>query len=233
MDLSLLSIIVLGFLLGIKHATDADHVVAVSTIVSEYKNLLRASWVGISWGIGHATTLFGVGIAVILLRLTIPDNLAALAEFAVGVVLVLLGVLTVRDLVLQRLHLHFHRHDRQVAHLHRHQAEDGHLHGHVLLLRPRSLVTGMIHGLAGSAALMLLVLSTIHSVWLGLLYIVIFDVGAILGMLLLSSVISLPFIFTAARFSRLNDAVRGLAGAISILLGLSIMVEIGLGGGLI
>ncbi|MBI2305643.1 MAG: sulfite exporter TauE/SafE family protein [Chloroflexi bacterium] len=234
MELSLFSIIALGFILGIKHATDTDHVVAVSTIVSEYRNPLKAGMVGVSWALGHGFTLYIIGIGVLLLRLTIPEGLAHWMEFAVGIWLVVLGAWILKDLffnlVLNKLHLHAHSHSSGATHSHIHPADTGHEHQHVpsLVLRPRSIVTGIIHGLAGSAALMLLVLASIRSPWEGLLYILIFDLGTILGMLAISTIISLPFTFTARRFSHLNDGIKVLASVVSISLGILIMVELGL-----
>lgn len=226
-DTGFWAVITLGFLLGIKHALDADHVVAVSTIASQNRSILRSLLVGVFWGIGHTTTLLVVGIAVLVFRITIPPHLALLAEFAVGVVLVFLGISVLRSLWINRIHLHPHTHDETShLHLHGHRATSAHAHEHGLRQGRRPLIVGMFHGLAGSAALMLLVLTTIDSAFWGLLYIVIFGVGSILGMLLISGAIGLPFVLTAGRFRRANELIQGTAGVISIALGLFIMGEI-------
>ncbi len=218
-----------GFLLGVKHALDADHIVAVTTIVSRSNNLLRSALVGLSWGIGHTLTLFIAGFVVLVFKLTIPDRLSLSMEFVVGVLLVLLGVPIVRQLVASRNHTHLHQH-RDKRHLHSHSHRDTPEHDHQHIRRP--LLIGMIHGLAGSGALTILVISTMSSVTQGLIFLLVFGVGSILGMLLFSSLISLPFRLTAKLSLRLNLWVQGTAGLISIVLGLFIMWQTGFAGGL-
>lgn len=218
-----------GFLLGIKHALDADHIVAVTTIVSRSGSLLRAVMVGLSWGIGHTLTLFIVGFAVLVFKLTIPDRLALSMEFVVGVILVLLGVSVMRELVKGRAHVHSHQHgDKRHLHSHSHDEPLEHDHRHIR----KSLLTGMVHGLAGSGALTVLILSTMPSVGQGLLFLLLFGIGSILGMLLFSSFISLPFRFTARFSLNLNLWVQGVAGLASIAFGLFIMWQIGFVAGL-
>jgi high-affinity nickel permease len=216
----------LGFALGLKHALDADHVVAVSTIVSQTRSLKKSSLFGALWGAGHTTTLFLAGLVILIFKLAIPDKLALSFEFLVGMVLVILGVDVLRKIIRDKVHLHRHKHDRLIhAHFHSHKGSPLHSHSH------RSFIVGMIHGLAGSAALMLLVLATVKSIFHGLLYILIFGIGSILGMLITSAIIGLPFVLTA-RFDRINNSVTILAGTISIVLGLIIMYEIGVVNGL-
>jgi high-affinity nickel permease len=209
-----------GLLLGVEHALDADHVVAVSTITSENKSLKASSKVGALWGMGHTLTLLLVGILVLSFKLSIPQKLALGMEFLVGVVLAVLGGSVLYKVLKQKLHLHAHRHDN-LLHEHPHpQTEEDHQHHH------RSLIVGMIHGLAGSSALMLLVLSTIPSFGLGILYILVFGVGSIAGMFVISTLIGLPFVLTN-RFILVNRWIRMIAGIVSILLGISIMVQTG------
>lgn len=215
------AILVLGFMLGLKHALDADHVVAVSAIVSENKNLRKSSLLGVFWGFGHTLTLLLVGLVVLVFKISIPENVALSLEFLVGVVLVVLGLT-----VLKKVHLHFHRHEEEKhIHIHSHKHENSHSHEH------RSFAVGVVHGLAGSGALMLLILATIDTVWQGIFYILVFGLGSILGMLLISTVIGLPFAATA-NFEKLNMRIRVVAGIISILLGIAIIIEIGLVEGL-
>ena len=228
-EATLLTAVVFGFLLGIKHALDADHIVAVTTIVSRSRSLLRSALVGLSWGIGHTLTLFVVGFGVLVFKLTIPDRLSLSMEFVVGIILVLLGVSVIRQLTAGRAHIHVHRHgDNRHLHSHSHDNSPEHTHQHVR----RPLLIGMVHGLAGSGALTVLVLSTMSSVGQGLLFLLLFGIGSILGMLLFSGLISLPFRLTAGLSPRLNLWTQGVAGVISIGFGLFIMWQIGFTGGL-
>ena len=229
MNTTLLTTLVLGFALGMKHALDADHVVAVSTIVSQYRNPLKATLVGIFWGIGHTTTLLLVGIAVIVFKLVIPDQLALSMEFLVGVVLFALGIQILWKYLPKKKHTHVHDHgDEMHAHAHSHLRKESEENVHHHPPRQhRSLLLGMIHGLAGSAALMLLVLSSIQSPVEGVIYILVFGVGSILGMMVISTLIGLPFALSSRRFESLNHTIRFLAGALSTGLGIFLMIDIG------
>lgn len=228
-EVTTLTVLLFGFLLGVKHALDADHVVAVATIVSRSHSLLRSALVGLSWGIGHTLTLFAVGFGVLVFKLTIPDKLALSMEFVVGVMLVLLGVSIVKQLLSGRTHVHLHQHeDKRHLHSHSHQAIREHDHQHIR----RSLLMGMVHGLAGSGTLTLLVVSTMSSVAQGLFFLLLFGVGSILGMLVFSGLIGLPFKFTAGVSHRLNRWIQGVAGVISVGFGLFIMWQAGFTSGL-
>jgi len=230
MHAALLTTLVLGFALGIKHALDADHVVAVSTIVSQYRNPLKATLVGIFWGIGHTTTLLLVGIAVIGFKLVIPDQLALSMEFLVGVILFALGIQILWMYLPKKKHLHVHDHGEKMhvhEHIHIRKGGEDDIQHHAPS-QHRSLLLGMIHGLAGSAALMLMVLSTIESPIEGVIYILIFGVGSILGMMVISTLIGLPFAFSSGRFASLNHTIRFVAGALSVALGVFVMIDIGL-----
>ncbi len=228
-EANILTALFLGVLLGVKHALDADHVVAVTTIVSRSGSILRSALVGLSWGIGHTITLFAAGFAVLVLKLTIPDRMALSMEFAVGVLLVLLGVPLLKQLVVSRAHIHPHQHgDRRHFHSHYHADTPAHDHSHL----KRPLLVGMLHGLAGSGALTLLVLNTMSSVAQGLVFLLVFGAGSILGMLVFSGLIGIPFKLTAGRSLRLNLWVHGAAGFISIVLGLLIMWQTGFAGDL-
>ena len=224
-QLSTFSVLVIGFVLGLQHATEADHLAAVSTIVSEKKNLFTASLVGGLWGIGHTISLFAVGLLVILLKVEISPSIEAKLEACVGAMLVLLGINALRKLFrASKVHVHSHEHDgHKHVHIHAHGAgsiEESHHR-----LSPRSIFIGMVHGLAGSAALMLLVVPTIPSQSVALLYILIFGIGSIGGMMAMSFLIGLPFHFTAGRFDVLNRGIRLVAGVFSLGLGASIIYE--------
>ena len=188
-ELSTFSVLLIGFLLGLRHATDADHLAAVSTIVSEKKNIFSASIIGGLWGVGHTISLFLVGALVIFLKLQISETVEARLEAIVGGMLVILGINALRKLyTAQEIHAHSHAHDGHAhthIHLHKNQLEENSHHR----FSPRSVIIGMVHGLAGSAALMLLVVPTISSPLLALLYILIFGVGSIGGMMLMSFLI--------------------------------------------
>ncbi|MEN3332362.1 MAG: hypothetical protein V7641_1727 [Blastocatellia bacterium] len=230
--LSTASALVFGLVFGLKHAVEADHLAAVSTIVSERKSLLSSSLVGGLWGVGHTIALLVAGLAVLLLNVKIGERTALALEFAVAIMLIALGGTALRRLLSGgRLHLHAHRHGwRAHAHPHVHDAaeeaiKDSH---HRLRFGLRPLVVGLIHGLAGSAALMLLVLSTVTSRMAGLAFIVVFGVGSIGGMMAMSLLLGLPLQLTASRFARTHKAVQVLAAVFSIGLGVMMAYRIGI-----
>jgi len=226
-EATILAALFFGFLLGIKHALDADHIVAVTAIVSRSGSLLRSAIVGLSWGLGHTITLFAAGLAVLVFRLTIPDKLSLGMEFAVGVMLVLLGVPLVWQLLKKKPHVHVHQHGES-SHIHSHSHEEIPEHEHKHIRRP--LLMGMMHGLAGSGVLTLLVLNTMSSVGQGLIFLLVFGVGSILGMVLFSGAIGLPFRFISGRSRQLTVWLRGAAGSVSVVLGLVIMWQMAVAG---
>ena len=261
-----------GFVLGLKHATEADHLAAVTTIVTERSNIWTSALVGGLWGVGHTISLLAAGILVLGLNYQISERTERFLEFGVGIMLVVLGLNVIRKL-LSGGHLHFHSHEHgghehSHPHLHKHADEphphththehDGETHSHShehphgvndhghshetvpvvathhgLRLSPRALIIGMVHGLAGSAALMLLIIPTIESRALGLLYIVIFGIGSIGGMMLMSFLVGLPFRLTDLKLHRFNHILQAAAGIISISLGLYIVYEKGVTEGLL
>lgn len=224
-ELSTFTVLSIGFVLGLQHAVEADHLAAVSTIVSEKKSLFTASLVGGLWGLGHTISLFAVGLLVILLKFQISEAAEVKLEAIVGGMLILLGINALRKLFTARkIHVHTHEHGtREHIHFHTHGREADEPSHH--RFSARSVVIGMVHGLAGSAALMLLVVPTISSPVLALLYILIFGVGSIGGMMAMSFLIGLPIHFTANRFDSLNKAIRLCAGIFSLGLGLAIVYE--------
>jgi ABC-type nickel/cobalt efflux system permease component RcnA len=225
MDGSVIAALSLGFWLGIKHALDADHLVAVSTIVSEHKSLLRSSLIGTFWGLGHTASLFGVGLFVVLLRITVSESVAPFMEIPVALMLIVLGANAVWQAWRERgisIHAHTHMHEGQDEHKHLHihtHQEHNHKH-HMLRLGRRPFLVGLVHGFAGSAVLMLAVLTTMPTVALGLIYIAVFGLGSVGGMLLMSALISLPFVATAQKFTSINKGIRLLAGVFSVAFGL-------------
>ena len=234
MDAGLIAALTLGLLLGMKHALDPDHVVAVSTLVSQYRNPMRAFWVGTSWGLGHTTTLFLAGVVIVGLRLSMPERLALFFEFSVGIILVLLGLDVLRRYRQSRVHLHAHAHKAEPhRHFHGHVETPAHTPAHHRLLpgkpflRGKSYWVGAVHGLAGSAALMLVVLTTLDSPLAGLTYILLFGIGSVVSMGVLTIFIGLPFVFSAGRSPALSRAVQVVAGTGSVLFGFMLMYQIG------
>ena len=220
MEISFLSILALGFVLGIKHAIEPDHVIAVSTIASQSKKLLRSSLAGVFWGIGHTATLFIVGVILIFMKGEIPEKWAMSLEFLVGIMLVYLGITTI--LSLKNIHIHQHEHDGE-EHKHNHQ------HKNVSYLK--SMLIGLVHGLAGSGAMVLLTMSTVNSAWEGAIYILIFGAGTVIGMLFFTTIIGIPFVFSAKKLS-LNKTLTQITGVISTVFGIYYMYNLGVTEGL-
>lgn len=219
----------IGFLLGLKHATEADHLAAVSTMVSERKSLWSSTVIGGLWGLGHTISLFIAGVLVLMLNFNISENTERLLELGVGIMLTLLGLNVARKVISGgQLHFHTHEHGTQNhAHPHIHNLADDPEMGmhHEIKYSPRALMIGMVHGLAGSAALMLLIIPTISSKMVGMLYIAIFGIGSIGGMMLMSFLVGLPFYLTSLRFNRFNGLLQAAAAFMSIALGLWIVYE--------
>ena len=219
-DASYVTILGFGFVLGLRHALDTDHLVAVSTVLAERPSWQASSLVGLSWGVGHTAVLLLVGAIVLILRVPIPSPLAVAAEVVVALMLVVLGAVLGLKLIRERWHLHHHDHDgmrHMHFHSHSHSLDHGHRHWWRESVRP--LCIGMAHGLAGSAALLLLVVTSADSVIDGLIYIAVFGCGSILGMMLVGLALSLPIVWSL-RFARpLFLAVQGMASVGSITLG--------------
>lgn len=259
---TLVSVLLLGFFLGMRHATDADHVIAVTAIVSRQRSLRGAAWTGALWGLGHTVTILVVGGAIVVFGLVIPPRVGLGMEFSVAIMLVVLGVLTVTG-VTRRLqevpgsghhagghedrHAHPHVHGDYVhTHVHGH-APGGHGHheeatpqarldealgrfGAYQLLRP--VVVGIIHGLAGSAAVALLVLAAIRDPWWATAYLLVFGTGTIAGMVLITAAVAVPFAATARRFAGLNGHLATASGLLSLAFGLWMAYQVGVVDGL-
>lgn len=226
--LSTFSILIIGFVIGLKHAVEADHLAAVSTIVAERKSIFSSMIIGGFWGVGHTLSLIIVGALVVFLKLQISETVEARLEAIVGGMLVLLGLNALRKLwQKEKIHVHTHEHKggHPHVHLHAHEAEKREESHHFMRFSPRAIGIGMVHGLAGSAGLMLLVIPTISSPVIALLYILIFGIGSIAGMMLMSLLIGLPLHLTAGKFEVLNKSILGLAGIFSFALGVFIIYE--------
>ncbi|MBI3941139.1 MAG: urease accessory protein UreH [Acidobacteria bacterium] len=225
-----------GFLLGMKHATEADHLMAVTAIVSEQRSLRRSSLVGALWGIGHTASLLGTGVFVIFLRFQIPQRLADWFELGVALMIISLGtrILCLLPRKEGQAHLHFHTHGgRTHTHLHFHEKGEAHslndagdfrheVHN-TLPIGWKPFAVGVVHGLAGSAAITLIVLTEVirgGSSALALGHLVMFGMGSIGGMLLMSAMIGLPFVYAAGYIERIHMPVHLFAGASSVVFGI-------------
>ena len=221
-----------GFVLGLKHAVEADHIAAVSTIASEHVSIVRSSLVGAFWGIGHTISLLVTGAAIVFLHIEIDGRTTVVLEFAVGMMLIVLGANALRKIIKGgRLHMHVHEHGGRVhahPHVHNDRQHEKTFNHHGLKLHRRPLIVGMIHGLAGSGALMLLVLSTIREPLVALGYVVVFGLGSTGGMMLMSALVGLPAILTAQRFARANMMLRAAAACFTMGLGFVIACDLGI-----
>jgi nickel/cobalt exporter len=227
-----IAVLSLGLFLGLKHATDADHVVAVTTFVSQEKSLLRSCWIGAFWGIGHTLSLAIAGILVIGLKVNFPEWLSERLELGVAAMLVLLGANAIVRTLRSKAEVHRHAHAHEVVreprhdHLHFHFLRHPHGHSGWTHAGLRPLLTGMVHGAAGSAALMLLVLSTIRSPLHAFLYILIFGLGSVLGMFAISFLLAVPLQWATGRMNFSGRPVQLLAGLFSCAFGLFLGVNI-------
>jgi ABC-type nickel/cobalt efflux system permease component RcnA len=230
----------IGLLFGLKHATEVDHIVAVSTIVSQHRNLMLSALVGALWGAGHTAALLVTGAIVLLLRIAIPVQVGSWLELGVSLMIIGLGISALRRALRKRDHLHVHKHSHDgMSHVHVHFHEDStkhepqsltsrSLHSHAVSgVGIKPLLVGTMHGLAGSAALTLLVLTQIQSAMLGLLYLAVFGFGSIVGMLLMSGIIGLPFALTSRTLSGLHYRLQTVAATISIMFGLWYAYQMG------
>lgn len=230
LDTEFFTIVGLGFVLGLRHALDTDHLAAVSTVLAQRPSFRASGMIGFSWGLGHTSILLLVGAVVLVFRVPVLEPIALAAEFGVGVMLVLLGCMLGLRLVRERWHVHRHEHDgTQHLHLHSHALAEDHGHGHWWRDSVRPFCIGMAHGLAGSAALLLIVLSSARSVSEGLIYIAVFGAGSILGMMLVGMVVSLPVLWSLNLGRPVFLAMQGLASLGSVAVGLTIMLQIGFG----
>lgn len=227
--LSFIGILILGFFLGMRHATDPDHVIAVTTIVTRQRGVAKAGIIGALWGMGHTFTIFVVGAAIILFKVAIPPRVGLSMEFAVGLMLILLGVLNLTG-ILRRLQQEFTpsadiassgggRFERALREMGLYNA-----------LRP--LAVGIVHGLAGSAAVALVVMAAISDPWWAIAYLFLFGLGTIAGMMVMTTILALPIGYTGRRFSGWNHAMTFASGLLSVGFGLFLSYQIAIAGGL-
>ena len=230
------SIILLGLLMGMRHAIESDHVAAVASLSADAPTRRRMIELGALWGGGHALTLFAVGAVFVAFDWGAPEVFSSWLELVVGFMLVVLGADLVRRVIRDRIHFHIHAHDRvKHVHVHAHDANAHarhdaaqHAHRHARGVSVRAFTVGMVHGMAGSAALVVLVLGTIESFWLGLGYMALFGVGSLVGMALLSLTISVPLGLSAKSLTWGYNGLQGAIGAWTLYLGGTIVIERGL-----
>ena len=222
MDASLIAALGLGFLLGLRHAMEADHVAAMSTFVSQERTLLRSCLRGTFWGIGHTAALLAAGVAVIAFKVRIPPAFERGVETCIALVLMLLGGhVLLRALGALSLHSHEHVHDG-VPHRHVHLhvgPRAAHDHVHLFAGARRPLLMGLLHGLGGGGALVLVVLTTLPSPAAAFLYILVFGLGSTAGMLVLSGLMGVPFALLAGSSGRAASVLQIAVGAGSALIG--------------
>ena len=222
----------LGLLLGMRHSTDADHVVAVSTIVSKQRSIRQAGLIGTIWGLGHTLTIFAVGSLIILFGVVIPPRLGLSMEFSVALMLILLGVLNLTG-VMQRLTSYLTRNRKPVLALDKAETLLDRTVGRFGLYQcVRPLVIGIVHGLAGSAAVALLVLSTIHSPVWATVYLLIFGAGTMLGMMCMTAVMAVPLAYAGSRFASVSRVFSVASGVVSVCFGFFLVYQLGFLGGL-
>jgi hypothetical protein len=229
-----LAVLGLGFVLGVRHALDVDHLAAISTIVTARPSLRGASLVGAVWGLGHTAALLVVATGVIALQAEIPPAVGQALELGVAVMLIGLGLDLLHTLWRGgRVHLHVHEHGgRAHVHPHVHRPDTVDDHHHAAAVR-RPFVVGLVHGLAGSAGLMLAVLATIPSPALALAYVATFGAGSIGGMMATSSLLGLPLALAAERCARVERALRLTAAVASVAVGVALAWQIGVAAGLL
>jgi len=227
----MLGILGLGFLLGVQHALEADHIAAVSSIAARRSRVSDIVKHGLTWGLGHTLTLFVfAGIAIVLGR-AIPDTVAKPIEAAVGIMLISLGAHVLWRLWHDRVHFHRHGHADGTVHFHAHShagealphARAAHVHEHGF--RWRTLLVGLMHGMAGSAALLVLAVTQAASPAAGLGYVALFGIGSMIGMGALSAVIAVPLAVSARFLTVANRALQGGVGIVTIAIGLVTVAE--------
>jgi sulfite exporter TauE/SafE len=209
-----------AFMLGLAHAFDADHLVAVTTFVSKHPTSKKGFGFGARWGIGHSLSVFLAGAFVLTLKLVIPPSFGNLMELAAAATLIILGIWVAKDLAANKVHIHRHLHGgRSHLHLHSHKVTKGHEHDHA------PMFVGVIHGLAGTAVVLALgPLAFVASVPFGLLYLLIFSIGTILAMMAWGFSLGHCFGSISKRSENVYHALKGFVCVLSIIIGIFILI---------
>lgn len=241
------SLLFVGFLLGMRHALDADHIATVASLASVHPNRWQVIKQGVAWGVGHSLMLLVVGAVVLWSDTLIPEQISYGLQMAVGALMIVLGADVLRRARRDKIHFHLHQHQDGTQHFHAHSHRDHpetytlapflqpqqarihsrapHQHSHQKDWPLRALFVGLIHGMAGSAALILLFVDQVHSISTGLMYILTFGLGSILGMALFSLVISVPLGFTAKKLTGIHTGMQLTIGAVTTGLGVMILAS--------
>lgn len=220
----MLSILGLGFLMGMRHACEADHAAAVASLVTRSGSIAQTVKQGMVWGLGHTLTLLIFSSLVLMLGSIMPERFAQGLELMVGVMLIGLGIDVFRRMRKNRIHFHIHQHPNQPPHFHAHgHTESAHpdntSHDHAHGFPYRALLVGLMHGMAGSAALILLTLNTTLSASQAIIYILLFGVGSTIGMGLLSLIMAIPFWYSARSLTWLHNGLQACVGVMTTILG--------------
>lgn len=248
----MVSLLFVGFLLGVRHALEADHIATVASLVSTHPSRSQMIRQGFAWGIGHSLTLLLIGSIVLWSDQLIPQQVASGLEMAVGAMMIVLGIDVLRRARKSRVHFHTHKHPDGVVHFHAHSHEQTgaeepgappsltltgsirpaaahsqkpHDHLHPKSWPLRALSMGLLHGMAGSAALVLLFVDQVESAATGVLYILLFGAGSILGMLVFSLIISIPLSLTSKHMGRLHHGLQIGIGVITSGIGLMLLTH--------
>jgi sulfite exporter TauE/SafE len=235
------SAIIIGLVIGLRHSTDGDHVVAVSTMARDYRSVFKGLWVGVSWGLGHSTPLLLLGTLILLVKQSFMDlyaSVSSIFEFGVALMLIFLGAQVFWKMYRGDFHVHEHEHDRG-GHKHLHGSHgpeenpesphDGSRHGLfpelIPFFRLKSYAIGVVHGLAGSAAVLLAILPATPDFFSGILFLIFFSVGTMISMAIMTVVLSIPFA-VSSRSNRSGNIIISVAGLLSIALGLALGSDI-------
>ena len=245
----IISTIFIGLVVGLRHSTDGDHIVAVSTMARDYKSIFKSIWVGISWGLGHSTPLIILGILILLLKQAVLDfyeSVAIFFEFGVALMLIFLGLQVFWKIYRKEFHIHSHEHDGS-SHKHLHgshshsntttntKIDDPHeerRHGLfpelIPFFRVKSYIIGLIHGLAGSAVVIAAILPTTPNFFSGLVFLFFFALGTMVSMALMTVVMSIPLTMSS-KSNTISTAMISVAGVLSLTLGLVLGSDLTLG----
>ena len=239
--MTLINTLLLGFLIGLKHALEADHVAAVASLASKTTSVREGLALGATWGLGHTITLFIFSSIVLIFDTVVSEQLALTLEFFVGCMLVLMGGAIIKEIIKKRVHLHKHKHSDGTTHLHFHShaqenvehQSNPHQHTHKQQFSIRALLVGMMHGMAGSAALIVLTLNSVSSIGTRLVYIFLFGIGSVVGMALLSLMIIIPLRHSEYAANRTYQGLQVFIGLVTLFLGMIIMYETSVTNGLL
>lgn len=240
----ILSAIFIGLIIGFRHSTDGDHIVAVSTMARDYRSAFKGLWIGVSWGLGHSTPLLILGIIILLIKQSALDFYASIAvffEFGVALMLIFLGLQVFWKMYRGDVHIHEHEHDGgdhkhlHGSHVHEYEPKIAHeenKHGLfpelIPFFRLKSYAIGVIHGLAGSAAVLLAILPSTPDFISGLIFLFFFSLGTMISMAIMTIIMSLPFAFSA-RSNKIGNSLLFFAGFLSVLFGFALGSDIVIG----